>query len=166
MQHGLKDIAFCVQKHITPCTVVITPLLVRDKQLGASASVKRVYLSNITENVRPCVLCASRKNYGILVTCMEGIIDLCDLRYIGHFYWSLQILPRKPWKPIRTKTKWRACNVLKLPWYQGGADRTQVGPMLAPWTLLSGLAPWFARDSTKLNIACAWKTFCWPHYFQ
>ena len=38
---------------------------------------------------------------------------------------------------------------LSIPWWQGsyeeptwdpsGADRTQVGPMLAPWTLLSGL---------------------------
>ena len=30
------------QKHITPCTVVITSLLVRNKPLGAPASVKRV----------------------------------------------------------------------------------------------------------------------------
>ena len=43
MEHGLKDIAFYVQKHITPCTVVITSLLVHDKPLGAPASVKRVY---------------------------------------------------------------------------------------------------------------------------
>ena len=57
-------------KHITPCTVVITPLLVWDKPLGAPASVKRVYLDNIlvivnhycltticqiiTHNVLPC----------------------------------------------------------------------------------------------------------------
>ena len=39
----IKDIAFYVQKHITPRTVVITSLLVRDKLLGAPASVKRVY---------------------------------------------------------------------------------------------------------------------------
>ena len=43
MEHGLKDIAFYVQKHITPCTVVITSLLVHDKPLGAPTSVKRVY---------------------------------------------------------------------------------------------------------------------------
>ena len=43
MEHRLKDIAFYVQKHITLCTVVITSLLVRDKPLGVSASVKRVY---------------------------------------------------------------------------------------------------------------------------
>ena len=34
---------FFVQKHITPCTVVITSLLVREKPLGSPASVKRVY---------------------------------------------------------------------------------------------------------------------------
>ena len=27
-------------------------------------------------------------------------------------------------------------------WGPSGADRTQVGPMLAPWTLLSGILPW------------------------
>ena len=43
MEHGLKDIVFYVQKHITPCTVVITSLLVRDKPPGSPASVKRVY---------------------------------------------------------------------------------------------------------------------------
>ena len=43
MEHELKDIAFYVQKHITPCTVVITSLLVRDKPLEAPASVKQVY---------------------------------------------------------------------------------------------------------------------------
>ena len=26
-------------------------------------------------------------------------------------------------------------------WGPSGADRTQMGPMLAPWTLLSGIAP-------------------------
>ena len=35
-----------VQKHITPCTVVINSRLVRDKPLGAPASVKRIYSSN------------------------------------------------------------------------------------------------------------------------
>ena len=48
MEHGLKDIAFYVQKHITPCTVVKTSLLVRDKPLGAPASVKRVYFTYLT----------------------------------------------------------------------------------------------------------------------
>ena len=43
MEHGLKDIAFYVQKHITPCTVVITSLLVHEKPVGAPAYVKRVY---------------------------------------------------------------------------------------------------------------------------
>ena len=43
MEHRLKDIVFYVKKHIAPCTVVITSLLVRDKPLGALTSVKRVY---------------------------------------------------------------------------------------------------------------------------
>ena len=47
MEHGLKDIAFCVQKHVTHCTVVITSLLVRDKPLGAPASVKQVYWTTV-----------------------------------------------------------------------------------------------------------------------
>ena len=34
---------FFVQKYITPCTVVITSVLVREKPLGSPASVKRVY---------------------------------------------------------------------------------------------------------------------------
>ena len=42
IEHGLKDIAFYIQKYITPCTVVITSLLVCNKPLGAPASVKRV----------------------------------------------------------------------------------------------------------------------------
>ena len=40
---SIKDIAFYVQKHITPCTDVISSLLVRDKPVEAPASVKRVY---------------------------------------------------------------------------------------------------------------------------
>ena len=43
MDHGLKAIKFYVQKHITPCTVVTTSLLARDKPPGAPVSVKRVY---------------------------------------------------------------------------------------------------------------------------
>ena len=43
MGHGLKDIAFYVQNHITPCAVVITSVLVHDKPRGAPESMKRVY---------------------------------------------------------------------------------------------------------------------------
>ena len=39
---------FFVQKHITPCSVVITSLLVREKPLGSPASVKRVYCKTST----------------------------------------------------------------------------------------------------------------------
>ena len=43
MEHGLKDIAIYVQKHTTPCTVVMTSLLVHDKSRGVPAFAKRVY---------------------------------------------------------------------------------------------------------------------------
>ena len=45
MEHGLKDIAFYGQKHITPCTIVITSRLVRGKPIEAPVSVKQVYWS-------------------------------------------------------------------------------------------------------------------------
>ena len=51
MEHGLKDIACYVQKHITPWTVAITSVLVRDKLLGAPAHVKRVYWVILPQNL-------------------------------------------------------------------------------------------------------------------
>ena len=53
MEHGLKDIAFYVQKHITPCTVVITSLLVRDKPLGTPASVLHSEYENYALKLLP-----------------------------------------------------------------------------------------------------------------
>ena len=57
MEHGLKDIAFYVKKHI-PYTVVITSLLVRGKRPEAPVYVKRVYFHGTitrrkTETVPP-----------------------------------------------------------------------------------------------------------------
>ena len=46
MEHGLKHITFNVQKHIAVNAMYYNPGLVRDKPLGAPASVKRVYCSN------------------------------------------------------------------------------------------------------------------------
>ena len=43
LEHGLKDIAFYVQKPIPPSTVVITSLLVRDKPLVMPPSVQLFY---------------------------------------------------------------------------------------------------------------------------
>ena len=40
MEHELKYITFCVQKHITPLTICSYILLVRDKPLGAPASLR------------------------------------------------------------------------------------------------------------------------------
>ena len=42
MEHGLKHITFCVQKHIASLTICYNPSLVRDKPIGAPASVKFV----------------------------------------------------------------------------------------------------------------------------
>ena len=43
MEHGLKGIAFYVQKHIAPHVVYYNFPVVRDKLLGAPASVRLVY---------------------------------------------------------------------------------------------------------------------------
>ena len=40
-------------------------------------------------------------------------------------------------------------------WGPSGADRTQVGPMLARWTLLSGI-PWIKFMSTSYEIGLRW----------
>ena len=45
MEHGLKDFAFSVQKHITHRTICYIFLLVYDKPLGASPFVKLIYLT-------------------------------------------------------------------------------------------------------------------------
>ena len=37
-------------------------------------------------------------------------------------------------------------------WGPPGADRIQVGPMLAPWTLLSGMPPWLMTDHPTLLV--------------
>ena len=43
MEHGLKDILFYVQNHIAILAMCYNPALVRNKPLGAPASVKWVY---------------------------------------------------------------------------------------------------------------------------
>ena len=40
------------------------------------------------------------------------------------------------------------------PWGTSGADRTQVGPMLAPWTLLSGCASESCPSLIQIIICC------------
>ena len=54
MEHVLKEIVFYVQKLITACTVFIDTLLVRDKPIRTSASVKRVY-------------CKTKRGFGAIV---------------------------------------------------------------------------------------------------
>ena len=66
MEHGLKDIAFYVQKHITPCTVVITSLLVCDKLLGAPGSVKQFLHHN--SNVMEISFCSHPNTNKVIAT--------------------------------------------------------------------------------------------------
>ena len=44
----------------------------------------------------------------------------------------------RPTKPLAADSVWQR-NTMGPTWGPYGADRTQVGPMLAPWTLLSGV---------------------------
>ena len=49
----------------------------------------------------------------------------------------------QPWWSARQSTQWKTNQIAKLigpTWGPSGAVRTQVGPMFAPWTLLSGKA--------------------------
>ena len=47
------------------------------------------------------------------------------------------------------------------PWGPSGADRTQVGLMLAPWTLLSGMC----SSSSPLTVVQTQLTGCSPYWF-
>ena len=42
-------------------------------------------------------------------------------------------------------------------WGPSGADKTQVGPILAPWTLLSGVLRRFYNEA-RLYFAIIWKS--------
>ena len=41
---------------------------------------------------------------------------------------------------------------MRLTWGPSGADRTQVGPMLAPWILLSWLIIWYNETNSSTSI--------------
>ena len=43
MEHGLKDVAFYVKKHIAPWAIYHNPQLVQEMPLGAPAFVRLVY---------------------------------------------------------------------------------------------------------------------------
>ena len=55
MEHGLKDIAFYVKKHITTRAVCYSFPVVRDKPLGAPAFVRLVYC-HISEDSQSNIL--------------------------------------------------------------------------------------------------------------
>ena len=52
IEHGLKDVAFYVQKHIEPWAVCYTPLLVLYMPLGAHTFVKLIYWVTLLGHVR------------------------------------------------------------------------------------------------------------------
>ena len=47
-------------------------------------------------------------------------------------------------------------------WGPSGADRTQVGPMLAPWTLLSGMVDWILSIRRFYSPLFALNSQLWP----
>ena len=78
----------------------------------------------------------------------------------------------KGWRSLLSKWLCFVANLIRLQsaisliakfmrpiWGPSGADRTQVGPMLAPWTLLSGMTSFAAHDRKKvyLEITKWWK---------
>ena len=87
-------------------------------------------------------------------------------RFIEQQYlWNIAIQPAvgcyKPWAnlrcsgcyPLGEKLLWNR-SIMNSPWWfmgptwgPSGADRTQVGPMLAPWTLLSGVLHSYIADT-------------------
>ena len=50
-------------------------------------------------------------------------------------------------------------------WGPSGADRTQVGPMLAPWTLLSGVVPVYPKNYaySVYILLCFSKSWFFPY---
>ena len=101
MKHGFKYIALYVQKHITPCTVVITSPLVRDKPFEAPAYVKRVYCHCIY--IHPILHITRLYRFLMRYKCLHG--PLCPVRRRqSSRYW----LCRAVWK--RTDwLHWRQC---------------------------------------------------------
>ena len=81
MEHRLKDIAFYVQKHITPCMVVITSLVFRDKPLGTPASVKWVYYST-TYFTKILFLLVTGVPYIICHNCITYVVGLLLIELI------------------------------------------------------------------------------------
>ena len=95
--------------------------------------------------------------------CPIGIIVTVDLAWMLLMTWSLtwhqdicnqhddQILGRSVHNRIDRMA--RRVRVPGPTWGPSGADRTQVGPMLAPWTLLSGVTYGQACRTAKVHYS-------------
>ena len=94
--------------------------------------------------------------HAITISCILAFLMLhllCLILEILRYLCFLQFLHSEMAKVAETHLHWKVGPVnpayqylmfMTIPWEKGpwgpsGADRTQVGPMLAPWTLLSGL---------------------------
>ena len=87
MEHGLRYIAFHVQKHIAPLAIFHNSLLVHDKLLGVTAFMKLVYWA--LEIVKPCVLSS------LLIQCNS----LGDGALVYKVCWYLNTLrPTQNWR--------------------------------------------------------------------
>ena len=67
-------------------------------------------------------------------------------------------------KPTTSHTTTLIARYMGPTWGPSGADRAQMGPMLAPWTLLSGkMSCWWPVQTSHGKIAAA-KTLCRSDY--
>ena len=97
----------------------------------------------------------------------------CDQQPIFRCKYSLLIEMTDMWDLLNILSLCRSrpliAEFMGPTWGPSGADRTQVGPMLAPWTLLSGTPQSVLRkgslwNSTQ-NILCIhWKIHVWILY--
>ena len=87
---------------------------------------------------------------------IKGIIHICIYIYIYRYiYIEVYIChrsgPVNPWYYKLFEKTSLIARFMGLTWGPSGADRTQVGPMLAPWNLLFGyayLAPSHSSETT------------------
>ena len=68
--------------------------------------------------------------------------------------WELLGLPTRMWSLI--------ARFMGPTWGPSGADSTQVGPMLAPWALLSGMFPGSSYIQAKPHLAGVLSACCYP----
>ena len=98
-------------------------------------------------------------------TCHPYLYIFCSLR------WSLPIISQtqKPWSLpiIEGEILALIARFMGPTWGPSGADRTQVGPMLAKWMLVSGRCLLWVHSLAcyvALSLCCFWQRSCWTGY--